>query len=61
MKSDHCRRRRLRRTLTYALLGVTPASLAGCEGASLTMFGVGTSAGVQHTPNGITYRTFRPG
>lgn len=58
MKSDHCRRRRLRRTLTYALLGVTSASLAGCEGAALTMFGVGTSTGVQHTLNGITYRTF---
>lgn len=34
------------------------ATLAGCEAAALTAFGVGASTGVQHTLNGINYRTF---
>lgn len=34
------------------------ALLAGCDPVSLTVFGVGTATGVQHTLNGITYRTF---
>lgn len=33
-------------------------ALAGCEPVSLTMFGVGTATGVQHTLGGITYKTF---
>ena len=32
--------------------------LAGCDPVSLTVFGVGTASGVQHTLNGISYRTF---
>ena len=38
------------------VLGV--ALLAGCDPVSLTVFGVGTATGVQHTLNGITYKTF---
>lgn len=34
------------------------ALLAGCDPVSLTVFGVGTATGVQHTLNGITYKTF---
>jgi len=36
--------------------GIMP--LAGCDPLSLTMLGVGTATGVQHTLNGITYKTF---
>ncbi len=32
--------------------------LSGCEGLALTAAGVGGSAAVSHTLNGITYRTF---
>lgn len=32
--------------------------LAGCSGVGVTALGVGTSTGVQHTLNGIAYRTF---
>ncbi len=32
--------------------------LAGCDPVSLTVFGVGTATGVQHTLNGVTYKTF---
>ena len=32
--------------------------LGACEPVSLTMLGVGTATGVQHTLGGITYRTF---
>jgi len=32
--------------------------LAGCAGLALTALGVGASAGVSHTLNGINYRTF---
>lgn len=32
--------------------------LTGCDPVSLTVFGVGTASGVQHTLNGISYRTF---
>ena len=31
---------------------------SGCDPISLTAFGVGTAAGVQHTFSGIAYRTF---
>lgn len=33
-------------------------ALAGCDPVSLTVFGVGTATGVQHTLGGITYKTF---
>jgi hypothetical protein len=42
---------RLTATLGLVLLGA-------CEPVSLTMFGVGTATGIQHTLGGITYRTF---
>jgi hypothetical protein len=32
--------------------------LAGCDPLSMTLMGVGASAGVSHTLNGISYRTF---
>lgn len=32
--------------------------LAGCSSVGVTALGVGTSTGVQHTLNGIAYRTF---
>jgi len=33
-------------------------TLTGCDPVSLTVFGVGTAAGVQHTLSGIAYKTF---
>ena len=39
-----------------AVLGI--ALLAGCDPVSLTVFGIGTATGVQHTLSGITYKTF---
>jgi hypothetical protein len=44
--------------LRVTLLVGVAVTLAGCEAAALAAFGVGASAGVQHTLNGITYRTF---
>ena len=32
--------------------------LAACDPISLTLFGVGTAAGVSHTLSGIAYKTF---
>lgn len=46
-----------RRTSLF-MLGLSVLTLAGCEAAALTMFGVGASTGVQHSLNGVTYRTF---
>ncbi len=37
---------------------VAVISLTACDPLSLTALSVGTSAGVQHTMSGITYRTF---
>ena len=39
-------------------LAFTAITLSGCDPVSLTVFGVGTAAGVQHTLGGIAYRTF---
>ncbi len=41
-----------------ALLAAIAIALSGCEPMALTAFGVGASAGVQHTLGGVTYRTF---
>jgi hypothetical protein len=41
---------------SMAVLGLT--LLGACDPVSLTVFGVGTATGVQHTLSGITYRTF---
>lgn len=39
-------------------LAVLIVALAGCDPVSLTVLGVGSAAGIQHTLTGITYRTF---
>jgi hypothetical protein len=44
--------------LRASMLVWVAVTLAGCGAAALAAFGVGASAGVQHTLNGITYRTF---
>lgn len=46
------------RLAAWLLIGAIGVSLTGCEGAALTMFGIGASTGVQHGLNGVTYRTF---
>lgn len=43
------------RSILVALLAML---LSGCDPVSLTVFGVGTAAGVQHTLTGIAYKTF---
>ena len=40
------------------LLLVSALLFAGCDPISLTALGVGAGAGVSHTMNGYTYRTF---
>jgi hypothetical protein len=43
----------------HAVAAVMALALsAGCAPVALTAFGVGTATGVQHTLNGIAYRTF---
>src|SRR5512147_713426 len=39
-------------------LGAALAALAGCVPVAITAAGVGGSAAVSHTLNGITYKTF---
>lgn len=49
------------RTLGFcrlALLTFLALVLSGCDPVSLTVFGIGTATGVQHTLTGIAYRTF---
>ena len=41
-----------------AALAIVGLFASGCDPLSLTMVGVGTATGVQHTLNGISYRTF---
>ena len=45
-------------TRRSSLALILVASLTGCDPVSLTVFGVGTAAGVQHTLTGIAYKTF---
>jgi hypothetical protein len=40
------------------VIPVLAVGIAGCESLALTAFGVGASAGVTYTMNGIVYRTF---
>lgn len=47
-----------RRAAAMAGTFVLAHGLGGCAPAALTMFGVGTATGVQHTLGGISYRTF---
>ena len=43
---------------TAAVLAIVSLFASGCDPLSLTMVGVGTATGVQHTLSGISYRTF---
>ncbi|MDH5534897.1 MAG: DUF3568 family protein [Betaproteobacteria bacterium] len=47
-----------RMALQFAATTALAAMLAGCEPLSLTMLGIGSSAGISHHMNGIAYRTF---
>lgn len=62
LRDSQVRTRRIRSrglaALRAACVMLPLALLGGCETAALTAFGVGASTGVQHTLNGITYRTF---
>lgn len=40
------------------VIPVLAVGIAGCESLALTAFGLGASAGVTYTMNGIVYRTF---
>lgn len=46
------------RKLFRIVHSVALAALAGCSAVGVTALGVGTATGVQHTLNGIAYRTF---
>ena len=46
-----------RRSLVAALVAAV-LFLQGCDPVSLTLFGVGTSAGVSYALNGMVYKTF---
>lgn len=48
----------LRRAMRLSALFSIGVLLTGCDPVSLTVFGIGTASGVQHTLNGISYRTF---
>lgn len=55
-----CSRGAYEKTTSLTTAGAVAAVLlgAGCAPVALTAFGVGTATGVQHTLNGIAYRTF---
>lgn len=40
------------------LILVAAAAASGCDPVSLTVLGVGSAVGVQHTLSGVSYRTF---
>ena len=40
------------------ILSLSLVTLTGCDPISLTLFGVGASAGVSYTLNGVAYKTF---
>jgi hypothetical protein len=42
----------------FALIMLLASNLAGCVAAATTAAGMGGSAAISHTINGITYRTF---
>ncbi len=52
---SHLQRQRGCRMAALAIIGLLAG---GCDPISLTAFGVGSAAGVQHTLGGISYRTF---
>src|SRR5829696_3063421 len=47
--------KKVKTVLGVALLAI---GASGCDPISLTAFGVGAATGVNHTLNGMTYRTF---
>lgn len=50
--------KRIRTVLRTLPATVLALGLAACDPVSLTLFGVGTAAGVSHTLSGIAYKTF---
>lgn len=44
--------------LRVAVIGLATSVLGGCETLAITALGVGASAGVTHTANSVSYRTF---
>ena len=54
------RRLSVRKAVAARLIALTVAAfpLVACDPVSLTLFGVGTAAGVSHTLSGIAYKTF---
>lgn len=46
------------RVAALAILIAAQPLLAGCQALAITALGVGASAGVMHTANGVQYRTF---
>jgi hypothetical protein len=55
---DTGRRRQATVLCRLALFIIAGVALSGCDPVTLTVFGVGTATGVQHTLTGIAYRTF---
>lgn len=55
---DDSSRQRVRGFLGIAVVMATAAGLSGCGALAMTALGVGASAGVNHTANGISSRTF---
>jgi Protein of unknown function (DUF3568) len=49
------------RSLRWVGLGLLPLALCGCATVAMTALGVGASAGVNHTANGVSTRTFTAG
>lgn len=48
----------LRNATRVLVMALVVAQISACESVALTAFGVGASAGVQHSLGGVTYRTF---
>lgn len=44
--------------LRAVVIGLAASALGGCETLAITALGVGASAGVTHTANSVSYRTF---
>ena len=42
----------------FAAILAVSAAISGCESLAITTFAIGASTGVQHTINGVGYRTF---
>jgi hypothetical protein len=46
------------RRLSAVIFCILVMLMTGCEPLSLTLLGAGASAGISHTLNGVSYRTF---